>query len=35
VNTFLYRSKDSEAIKVMETIAKDNGGRFKQISGDE
>ncbi len=35
VNTFLYRSKDSEAVKVMDAIAKENGGRFKQISGDE
>jgi DNA-directed RNA polymerase subunit RPC12/RpoP/Mg-chelatase subunit ChlD len=35
VNTFLYLSKDEEARKVMETIAKENGGRFKLISADE
>lgn len=35
VNTFLYLNKDPEPIKVMETIAKENGGRFKLISGDE
>ena len=35
VNTFLYLSKDEEAKKVMETIAKENGGRFKLISADE
>ena len=35
VNTFLYLSKDEEARKVMETIAKENSGRFKLISADE
>lgn len=35
VNTFLYLNKDPEPIKVMETIAKRNGGRFRLISGDE
>ena len=35
VNTILYRNKDEEAMKVMETIAKDSGGRFKLISPDE
>jgi len=35
VNTFLYLSKDEEAKKVMETIAKENSGRFKLISADE
>jgi len=35
VNTFLYQSKDPEAIKVMKTIKEENGGRFKLISADE
>jgi len=35
VNTFLYLNKDAEPIKVMKTIAKENGGRFKLISPDE
>jgi hypothetical protein len=35
VNTFLYLNKDEDAMKVMETIAKENGGRFKLISSDE
>jgi len=35
VYTFLYLSKDEEAKKLMETIAKENGGRFKLITADE
>jgi len=35
VNTFLYLSRDEEAMKVMDTIAKENGGRFKLVSTDE
>jgi len=35
VNTFLYHSKDATAIKVMQQVAQQNGGRFKQISSDE
>ena len=35
VNTFLYHSKDPTAIKVMQQVAQENGGRFKQISSDE
>jgi DNA-directed RNA polymerase subunit RPC12/RpoP len=35
VHTFLYLSKDEEAMKVMRTIAKENGGWFKPISSDE
>jgi Mg-chelatase subunit ChlD len=35
VNTFLYLNKDEDAMKVMDTIAKENGGRFKLISSDE
>ncbi len=35
VHTFLYLSKDEEAMKVMRTIAHENGGWFKPISADE
>jgi DNA-directed RNA polymerase subunit RPC12/RpoP len=35
VNTFLYGTQDPEIKKVMETIAKENSGRFKLISADE
>ncbi|MCD6303876.1 MAG: hypothetical protein J7M21_02820, partial [Planctomycetes bacterium] len=35
VNTFLYLSKQESAIKVMQKVAQENGGRFKQISADE
>jgi len=35
VNTFLYLNKDEDAMKVMDTVAKENGGRFKLISTDE
>jgi len=35
VHTFLYLSKDEEAMKVMRTIARENGGWFKPISSDE
>jgi len=35
INTFLYQSKDPVAVEVMQTIAHENGGRFKQISADE
>jgi hypothetical protein len=35
VSTLLYLSRDEEAIKVMETISKDSGGRFKLITYDE
>ena len=35
VSTLLYLSRDEEAIKVMETISKDSGGRFKSIIPDE
>jgi len=35
VNTFLYLNKDEDAIKVMETIAKENSGRFKLIIPDD
>ena len=35
VHTFLYLSKDEEALKVMRTIARENGGWFKPISADE
>jgi Mg-chelatase subunit ChlD len=35
VFTFLYGNTDEEARKVMETIAKENAGRFKLISADD
>lgn len=35
VSTLLYLSGDKEAKKIMETIAKDSGGRFKLITPDE
>jgi len=35
VFTFLYGNTDEDARKVMETIAKDSGGRFKLIISDE
>jgi hypothetical protein len=35
INTFLYLNKDEDAMKVMGTIAKENGGRFKLITPDE
>jgi hypothetical protein len=35
VNTILYLNKDEDAIKVMDTIAKENAGRFKLIPSDE
>lgn len=35
INTFLYLGREESAVKVMETIAKENGGRFKHISADE
>jgi hypothetical protein len=35
VHTFLYLSKDEEAMKVMRTIARENSGWFKPISSDE
>jgi len=35
VCTFLYLNRDPEPIKVMETIAKENAGRFKLITTDE
>ncbi len=35
VNAFLFGKPDEEAKKVMETIAKENGGRFKLITTDE
>ncbi len=35
VFTFLYGNKDEDARKVMETIAKENSGRFKFIPADE
>lgn len=35
INTFLYESKDPGAVKVMETIAQQHGGRFEQISSDQ
>jgi hypothetical protein len=35
VNTFLYREKQQSAVKVMQTVAADNGGRYKFVSADE
>ncbi len=35
VNTFLFGNPEEEAKKAMETIAKENGGRFGLISTDE
>jgi len=35
VNTILYLNKDEDAKKVMDTIAKESGGRFKLITTDE
>ncbi len=35
VCTFLYLNREPEPIRVMETIAKENAGRFKLISIDE
>lgn len=35
INTFLYRKEAPRAVKVMKTVAQDNGGRFKYISPDE
>lgn len=35
INTFLFGNRDEEAKKVMQTIAKKNGGRFKLITTDE
>ena len=35
INTFLYLGRQDAAIKVMKTIAHENGGGFSQISTDE
>lgn len=35
INTFLYNRKDPSAVKVMTTVAKENGGRFTFVSPDE
>ena len=35
INTFLYGNRPPVAEKVMKTIAKENGGQYKYISGDE
>ena len=35
INTFLYREKDLTAVKVMQVVAAENGGRYKFISPDE
>lgn len=35
INTFLYRGNDPTAVKVMQTIAQENGGRFRQVTADE
>jgi uncharacterized protein with von Willebrand factor type A (vWA) domain len=35
VNTFLYGNRPPVAAKVMRMIAKENGGQYKYVSGDE
>ncbi|MCE5328330.1 MAG: VWA domain-containing protein [Planctomycetaceae bacterium] len=35
VNTFLYGNKPPVAVEVLQTIAKENGGKYKFISGQE
>lgn len=35
INTYLYDYRGKQAVDVMRQIAKENGGRFKQISADE
>lgn len=35
INTFLYREKHPTAVKVMQVVAAENGGRYKFISPDE
>ena len=35
INTYLYEYRGKQAMAVMQKIAKDSGGRFKYVSGDE
>ena len=35
INTILYDDKSAEAVKVLQKIADDSGGKFKQVKSDD
>ena len=35
IHTFLYLSRETSAVQVLRTIARDSGGTYKHISADD